>query len=887
MDRESAKRAKELSIALYASAISNYPSLMQEVTGSRSTGTTNLGAEYLDNVDHRAVAERVLQTNWHGRTVPSAMFLMAESVQALLHLRLHWRARMHLGRYLCSCLTMSLQYHLDKDDRDDPRAPWRLYKTGGKHKDKWLPERTQLEPFPKWTAPYDQHGHRLLRASRPCPPTQEYQPPFPETESTHWLHAVHKLESVGYRINEEVVDLVKTLDKKASTRLVPKTATNHEELIEKEKANQTELTAKRKKLNAVATKKKQTDKWKTAKQEVDRQIAEIKKELSRLQILKDKRATFERHLEMAENLRGETFYQRVSVDYRGRLYLPEFSYQGSDFCRAVIEFAGGYPISQNGFSNLVVHTVNNEGEKDTYFGRKEYGLNNAVDYMHFADDAVASFEDWKDFDKPLCFIRSCMEIRDFSIPLLRYRYPKLDATNLKRYSAKTNVKDARAWFKKFLKRYDDLELGRASHSEGPFYTVTDEYPEVLEDGSTPNWGGKDLDVPPDYYEDHEKHFVSHLPIEIDQSSSWAQHMLLMLNEQGNEELSDRLGLGDGTDYRDIYFEIGQDLDIPVSDLIKRKLVKSVAMGWGYGASDQNCKKALITLRNEKFSRDDWIGQQTDAAINVLAGQILDLLDAEIPVRNRFNDAVKSACNTVRDRALVLQDMWIEAERKHGEQSPQAIEARSRREELNYLQWTTPFGFVVHQRIHEPVSPQPSVRVWTGEYGYPPNYHAQVNVTEPMDIIAWPYNERPRVDNPDLQRPRLKKTMRQSIPPALVHSYDAGLLHGTLALGRFYFHTKDDGEFVVAGNQYHDDEDVPLDYLEPMNAPRYPIITIQDAFACHANDVDELRDDLRGNLMHTYGMFDPLARFFKNLGRTDSEPTQHDVVNLERLGPIFS
>lgn len=60
---------------------------------------------------------------------------------------------------------MSLQYRLDKDDRDDPRAPWRLYKTGGKHKDKWLPERTQLEPFPKWTAQYDRHGHRLLRAS--------------------------------------------------------------------------------------------------------------------------------------------------------------------------------------------------------------------------------------------------------------------------------------------------------------------------------------------------------------------------------------------------------------------------------------------------------------------------------------------------------------------------------------------------------------------------------------------------------------------------------------------------------------------------------------------------------------------------------------------------
>ena len=872
----------ERAISLYASAISNYPSLMQEVTGSRSTGTTHLGAEYLENVDHRAVAERVLQTNWHGRTVASAMFLMAESVQALLHLRPHWSQRMNLGRYLCSCLTMSLQYRLDKDDRDDPRAPWRLYKTGAKHKDKWLPERTQLEPYPKWTDQYDRHGHRLLRASRPCPPTQEYQPPFPKTESTWWLQAVHKLESVGYRINEEVLELVKTLDKKASTRFVPKPPTNHEELIEKQKANKNELTAKRKKLNAVAKTKKQTDKWKTAKQEVDRQFAEVTTELSRLQILRDKRATFERHVDTAEQLRGETFYQRVSVDYRGRLYLPEFSYQGSDFCRAVIEFADGNAISKQGFDNLLVHTVNNEGTKDTYLGRRNFGLEHANEYMHFADDAVASFKDWKDADKPLCFIRSCMDIRDFIIPILRYRYPKMDAATLKRYSAKTNVKDARAWFKRFLKRYDQLELGGAEMTEGAFYTVTDEYPEVLEDGRIPQWGEGD------WYEDHEKHFHSHLPIEIDQSSSWAQHMLLMLNQQGNEELRDRLGLGDDTDYRDIYMEIGQQLDIPeVDDLTKRKLVKTVAMGWGYGASDQNCKNALITLRNEKFTRRHWVGRQTDTAINGLARQILNLLNTAIPVRNQFNNAVKSACNTVRDRTLVLDQVCREAERKHGEQSPQAIEARSRREELNYLQWTTPFGFVVHQRIHEPVNPQPSVRVWTGQYGYPPNKHAQVNVTEPMDIIAWPYKERPRVDNPDRQRPRLTKTMRQSIPPALVHSYDAGLLHGTLTLGRFYFHTKDDGEFVVAGNHYHDDKDVPLDYDDPMNAPRYPIITIQDAFACHANYVDELRDDLRANLIHTYGMFDPYARFFKDLGSADSEPTQHDVVDLKEIGPVFS
>ena len=84
-----------------------------------------------------------------------------------------------------------------------------------------------------------------------------------------------------------------------------------------------------------------------------------------------------------------------------------------------------------------------------------------------------------------------------------------------------------------------------------------------------------------------------------------------------------------------------------------------------------------------------------------------------------------------------------------------------------------------------------------------------------------------------------------------------------------------------------DEWWPATYDVPIHEPHYPIITIHDAFACHANYVDELRDDLRFNLVHTYAMFDPYARFFKDLGRTDSEPTQHDDVDWERLGPIFT
>ena len=116
----------ERAISLYASAIKNWALLRKQITGGRSTGTTHLGFPYVEKANHHDVATRVLQTNWHGRKAVGAMFEMAESVQALLHPDLRWEERMNLGRYLCSCLTMSYLYYLDKDDVEDVRSPWRL-----------------------------------------------------------------------------------------------------------------------------------------------------------------------------------------------------------------------------------------------------------------------------------------------------------------------------------------------------------------------------------------------------------------------------------------------------------------------------------------------------------------------------------------------------------------------------------------------------------------------------------------------------------------------------------------------------------------------------------------------------------------------------------------
>jgi hypothetical protein len=132
-------------------------------------------------------------------------------------------------------------------------------------------------------------------------------------------------------------------------------------------------------------------------------------------------------------------------------------------------------------------------------------------------------------------------------------------------------------------------------------------------------------------------------------------------------------------------------------------------------------------------------------------------------------------------------------------------------------------------------------------------------------------------------------MRQAAPPNLIHSYDAGLMHGTLAYGRFYFKEEPDGSLTVAGHGIPFGPDFPLDADEPIDKPRYQIITIHDAFACLASDVDELREVLKMNLVSMYEYFDPFNRFLNDT--TGDTPVHYvaprDVRWVRESPNIFS
>jgi hypothetical protein len=245
-----------------------------------------------------------------------------------------------------------------------------------------------------------------------------------------------------------------------------------------------------------------------------------------------RRARFEDHLKKANLWKDKPFYQRVSVDYRRRLYLPEFSYQGSDFCRAIIEFDTGDVITKDGWEHLLRHTADmRSGDSKGTDEKTEFGRSIAPECMEIALDPIKNIDKWRDADKPFGFLRSCFEVRDAAIPgFLHQLHDIADGEKLKRFTRQTTVAKAKSWIKAHCANYKQLELSYT----GDRVVGEDESGEVV--------------LPVDHrnlypvYE--EKHFVSHMPVAIDQNNSAFQHIALIMEDQA---LAEDAGLSLGYD----------------------------------------------------------------------------------------------------------------------------------------------------------------------------------------------------------------------------------------------------------------------------------------------------------------------------------------------------
>jgi hypothetical protein len=858
-------------------------SALRKKPGSRGGGKTWPGLKHIKGKYYDEIAIKLLETEWSGQFSGSAIWVMATEIQDLLKIKdLTFNEKWQMGRVLISALCYAGVYKQDKEARGAAggrQRPLYLVRTDKELKSGKRPvQKTRHHPFPEWIGPTDDSGNRLVRPCRPCPPELEYEPTI---ANQPWVQAVHRLENIPFRINKALLDWAKVLDAKSDTRVIPYLPPNFEKdiaVLEKEYeklgiGDIAQIRDKDKKLRKED--RKANDARYKADPKAHKKLPKIKSKgyhttpdqdkvwsdyWVRWFALEDKRQRyevrrrqFESELATAETLlkAGKPFYQRVSVDYRGRLYLPDFSYQGSDFCRAVIEFDGAEAVDRNGWLHLLRHTANAYGEAKTFAEKVEFRLpdSNTSRYINIGLNPLKQehFDDWSKADKPFCFLRSCIEIKDVTTPWLKGILDGDDPEQLKRMSGETTPSKAKEWFRKVTSRYSVLDLHPMEWVEG--------------DGSR--------HVSGDYHDAPDNlHYLSHLPCEIDQSNSAFQHISQMMNDP--EKFEEILG-------KDVYTDVAEKLiDGLFSGLEdegdKRKIVKLVAVPWSYGAGIRSIDKRVKKYRKENPDKIKHLEGLDDPAIRSLCVLVVGQLNAEYPVCGEYQKAVKDAVDEV-----------------------------NRLGNHDYVEWDTPLGFIARQRVHDTKAGKKKDKVYCGpEYSEKTGKQTkdgkdeevnqggdrEVRATLPTYEIDW-----------DL--------MRTKAPPNLVHSYDAALVHGTLwAGGRFYqLEEKSDQQSPITWSAtgmkinedigtdikrvisaippYWDDPDLAeittkaaeLGPEDAIDHWLFPVVTIHDAFSCLASHCDEVIAALQFNFEVLYHGFDPIRRFLGSV-RDGTYPLRH-------------
>jgi hypothetical protein len=378
-------------------------------------GRSHSGLKYIKG-NEEVAAQRILQRNWNGRMVVSSMFKMAQYVESALDLKLNWLERYHLARILMSSLTFGGIYKCLQENPDDSFSPYIIHSVVGHESPEDRPSfKTRIgKPFPKWTKNVDEWGNVLVKTANNVPPEFDYSPEIFDQPEYHqpFLEAIHRLENIPFRINEELLDLVIALDKNPDTRIIHGVppddvlAAREKKLAElydqfdMDTVNAKWQTHPSKKIEEIDT---MDDGEKKRHQRYYKQKNLLK---DWVKSFKDRREKFLEEVEQAKKLRGKVFYQRVKVGHNGRIYFPEgLSYQGSDFARAVIEFAEGMPLESKDWKFINLHAANVYGEKGSIEDRMDESGSATFKRAYVALNPKQEFDDWSMADKPYCYLR--------------------------------------------------------------------------------------------------------------------------------------------------------------------------------------------------------------------------------------------------------------------------------------------------------------------------------------------------------------------------------------------------------------------------------------------------------------------------------------------------
>ena len=129
--------------------------------------------------------------------------------------------------------------------------------------------------------------------------------------------------------------------------------------------------------------------------------------------LDSKRLLLRKTIEIADKFKDEpTLYMVYQLDFRGRIYaVPNYlNPQGTDFAKALLTFAEGKPINEEGACHLAIHGAN-------CFGFDKVGLQDRIDWvqknqeriLNCARDPLADLWWAKEASSPFQFLAFCYE----------------------------------------------------------------------------------------------------------------------------------------------------------------------------------------------------------------------------------------------------------------------------------------------------------------------------------------------------------------------------------------------------------------------------------------------------------------------------------------------
>jgi DNA-directed RNA polymerase len=131
--------------------------------------------------------------------------------------------------------------------------------------------------------------------------------------------------------------------------------------------------------------------------------------------LEARRQLMRRQLAVAEeNLEEPALYFPHNCDFRGRFYpLPQDLHpQADDFGKALLHFAEGKPLGDQGFKWLVFHAANAYGMDKLNRQEQADWFNDNLDNIYdvASDPFIRGYEFWSQADEPWQFMAACIEI---------------------------------------------------------------------------------------------------------------------------------------------------------------------------------------------------------------------------------------------------------------------------------------------------------------------------------------------------------------------------------------------------------------------------------------------------------------------------------------------